>query len=376
MPAAELRLQRLALHHFRSYASLVWHPGRRISVITGPNGAGKTNLLEAVSLLGPGRGLRGARVAEFSRIGPDGDGTWAVVGRLLHPIEGVLEIATGTGVEGPPERRTFRLDGRPVAQIAAARRIAMAWLIPEMGRLFQEGAAVRRRFLDRLVYSLEPGHARELAAFEAAMTRRNRLLADPRPDPAWLAGLEEAMARHGVAVAAARRLLTIELQRVLPQAAPGFPAIALTLASEIGERLANHPALAVEEWLAQQLAARRAADREAGGASLGVHRSDLIVRIGPMGMPANRASTGEQKVLLLSLVLAEAALLVERYGFAPLLLLDEPLANLDGARRAALFAILAAGNSQVMLTGTDAEPFRPLAPAAEFLRAGAGRLVP
>ncbi|MGH7066248.1 MAG: DNA replication/repair protein RecF [Acetobacteraceae bacterium] len=375
MPAAQLRLQRLALHQFRSYASLVWHPDRRISVITGPNGAGKTNLLEAVSLLGPGRGLRGARVAEFSRFGPDGDGTWAVAGRFQHPIEGLLEIATGTAAEGLPERRIFRLDGRPVAQAAAARRIAVAWLTPEMGRLFQEGAAARRRFLDRLVYSLEPGHARELAGFEAAMTRRNRLLAGPAPDPAWLAGLEEAMARHGVAVAAARRLLTIALTRVLPAAAPGFPGIELTLAGAISERLASHPALAVEEWLAWQLAARRPADKEAGGASLGVHRSDLIVRIGAMGMPANRASTGEQKVLLLSLVLAEAALLAERYGFAPLLLLDEPLANLDGARRAALFAILAAMNSQVLLTGTDAEPFRPLASQAEFLRAGASRLV-
>jgi len=344
-------------------------------VITGPNGAGKTNLLEAVSLLGPGRGLRGARIGEFARIGPDGDGTWAVAGRLQHPIEGPLEIATGTAAEGPAERRVFRVDGRPAFQAAAGRRIAMVWLTPEMGRLFQEGAAERRRFLDRLVYALEAGHARELAAYETAMAGRNRLLSGPEPDPAWLAGLEDAMARHGVAVAAARSLLIAALARALPKAAAGLPPIDLALACPISERLATRPALAVEEWLAGQLAARRRADREAGSAGLGVHRSDLVMRIEPGGMPVKRASTGEQKAVLLSLVLAQAALLAEQRGFAPLVLLDEPLASLDGARRMAVLAILAAGDCQVLLTGTEAESFRPLAPHAEFLRAGDGRLV-
>ncbi len=375
MPAAQLRLQRLSLRRFRSYGSLTWHPDGPISVITGPNGAGKTNLLEAVSLLSPGRGLRGARIGDFARIGSEGDGTWAVAGRLRHPIEGALEIATGRAPDGPAERRVFRLDGRPAPQAAATTRVAMAWLTPEMGRLFQEGAAERRRFLDRLVYALEAGHARELAAYEAAMTRRNRLLTEPQPDPAWLAGLEDAMARHGVAVAAARGLLVAGLARVLPGAAPGFPALDLALACPVGERLASRPALAVEEWLAEQLAVRRRADREAGGAGLGVHRSDLIMRIQPGGVPVNRGSTGEQKAVLLSLVLAQAALLAERRGYAPLVLLDEALASLDGVRRSALLAILAASRCQVLLTGTESEPFRPLAPQAEFLRAGGGRLV-
>lgn len=374
MPAAQLRLRRLSLSRFRSYRSLVWQPSSSISVITGPNGAGKTNLLEAVSLLAPGRGLRGARIGEWARIGPDGDGTWAIAGRLQHPLEGPLEIGTGSAPEGREARRVFRLEGRPASQTTVGKHVAIVWLTPEMARLLQEGAAERRRFLDRLAYALDPGHARELAAFEAAMTARNRLLATPAPDRAWLSGLEDAMARHGVAVAAARRQWVAALVRILPEAAPGLPNMELSLACPISERLAAEPALAVEEWLAAQLAASRAADRNAGGAGLGVHRGDLVIRLGPAGMPANRGSTGEQKVALLSLVLAQTLLIAERRGVAPLLLLDEPLAGLDGAHRSTLFAILASFSAQVLLTGTEAEPFYPLARQAEFLRAGSGLL--
>ncbi|MDA8052030.1 MAG: DNA replication/repair protein RecF [Rhodospirillales bacterium] len=375
MPADALRLRRLTLSGFRSYARLTWQPAAPISVITGPNGAGKTNLLEAVSLLAPSRGLRAARLAELARVGPGADGCWAVAGRFEHPLHGLVEVATGTAPDGPAERRLFRLDGEPVSQAVVGARIALVWLTPEMGRMFQEGPAGRRRFLDRLVYALEPGHARELAAYETAMSGRNRLLAGPTADPAWLTGLEEAMARHGVAVAAARAIMAARLTQVLREAAPGLPLIGITLHCPIAERLAGRPALVVEEWMAEQLAARRQADRLAGGAGLGVHRSDLVMRALPSGMPANRCSTGEQKALLLSVVLAHAALVVERRGFAPVLLLDEAAASLDAERRAALLAILATGVSQALMTGTEAEPFRWLGARAEFLRVADGHLV-
>jgi len=381
-----LHLQRISLRTFRNYDSLLWQPGASISVITGPNGAGKTNLLEAVSLLAPGRGLRGARLGELARRIPaeqaGTDGSWAVAGRFTHPRHGRIEVATGVLPEGSPkglpgggmERRVLRLDGQPASQAAIAERIAMVWLTPEMARLFHEGPAGRRRFLDRLVYALEPGHARELAAYETAMSGRNRLLSRPDADRTWLAAIEESMARHAVAVAASRNLVLARLSRISPAAAPGLPVAELALTCPIAERLAREPALTVEEWLTRALAERRSADREAGGAGLGVHRSELAIRDAASGAAAVRASTGQQKALLLAVVLAHAALVAERRGVTPLLLLDEPIVHLDAARRGALLAILAGHEAQILLTGTDAEPFRPLGGGAEMLRVGEGRL--
>jgi DNA replication and repair protein RecF len=369
MPAA-LRLRRISLKDFRNHATLTWQPSAPVAIITGPNGAGKTNLLEAVSLLAPGRGLRGARLGELGRQPSTAGGRWAVAGRFEHPSQGPLEVATGTLPEGPSDRRVFRLDGLPASHAAISDRIAMAWLTPEMGRLFYEGPASRRRFLDRLVYALEPGHARELAAYETAMSGRNRLLAKGGADPAWLAGTEESMARHAVAIAAARSLLVARLVRILPEAARGLPKAKLALACPVAERLTTEPALAVEEWLIATLADRRDADREAGAAGLGVHRSDLVIRNAASGAVAIRASTGEQKALLLSVVLAHAALLAEQRGFAPLLLLDEPVVHLDSARRSAFLAILGDYAAQILLSGTDAEPFRALGGHAEVLRVG------
>ena len=377
-----LSLRRISLWAFRNYEALTWQPGAPVSVITGPNGAGKTNLLEAVSLLAPGRGLRGARLGELARRGragdAGGDGRWAVAARFEHPWHGTVEVATGTLPEGPQsgmtQRRVFRLDGAPASQAAIAERVAMVWLTPEMARLFHEGPAGRRRFLDRLVYALEPGHARELAAYETAMSGRNRLLARPEADKAWLAGIEDSMARHAVAVAASRSLVLARLARILPGRAPGLPVAELALSCPVADRLARMPALAVEEWLARALAEGRPADREAGGALLGVHRSDLVIRDAASGAAAVRASTGQQKGLLLSVVLAHAALVAERRGFAPLLLLDEPAVHLDAARRAALVAILAGHEAQILVSGTDAEPFRPLGGRAELLKVEDGRL--
>ena len=231
-----LRLTRLTLSQFRNYRALTWRPAGRLAVLSGPNGSGKTNLLEAVSLLVPGRGLRGARLAELARRGEDTTGTWAVAGRFDTP-SGPADIGTGTPPEGPAERRAFRLDGVvPRSQAELAGRISAVWLTPQMDRLFQDGAAGRRRFLDRLVYALEPAHAREVAAHDAAMAQRNRLLAEGRHDAAWLAGLEDAMARHAVAATAARAALVNRLNAALEGgAADPFPIARLALLCPVAD---------------------------------------------------------------------------------------------------------------------------------------------
>ena len=366
MPA--LRLSRLVLTGFRSYPALTWQPSGRIAVLHGPNGSGKTNLLEAISLLVPGRGLRGARAGEVQRLG---EAVWAVAARLETPA-GPLDVGTGSAPDGR-DRRVFRLDGAaPRNQAEVAARVAAVWLTPQMDRLFQEAAGGRRRFLDRLVYALEPGHAREVAAHDTAMAGRNRLLAEGRRDPAWLAGLEDAMARHAVAATVARMAVVARLNTAQPGA---FPAASLALLCPIAERLAEAPALAVEDWLRAALAAGRAADAATGSAGHGAHRCDMALADATSGLPAALASTGQQKALLIGVILAHAGLLTATRGFAPLLLLDEPAVHLDEARRAALFAALRDLPAQVFLTGTDAGVFAPLRGDAQAWRTTAAGLV-
>jgi DNA replication and repair protein RecF len=368
-----MRLTRLSLTNFRSYACLTWYPQARISVLVGPNGSGKTNLLEAISLMAPGRGLRGARVADLLRQGASGG--WAVAGRFSRGTRSV-DIGTGTLPDGPQDRRVFRLDGAvPRSQAEIAAHVSCVWLTPQMDRLFLEALSGRRRFLDRLVWALEPHHAREIAAHDAAMAQRNRLLADPRADPAWLAGLEDAMASHGVAATAARLALVRRLNAVMDRgAAAPFPAARLGLICPIAARLAANPALEVEAWLRAGLGACRARDAVAGGARLGAHRTDMALSDAASGFPAQRASTGEQKALLVGLILGHAALIAEARGTPPLLLLDEPTAHLDLDRRAALFAALQRLEPQTVISGIDDETFAPLRGAAELLRTGEGKL--
>ena len=367
-----LRLRRLQLTQFRSYAALDWRPAALLAVVTGPNGSGKTNLLEAVSLLVPGRGLRGARTADLLRRGTE---SWAVAAEIER--DGIAyALGTGSPPEGPADRRVFRLDGTPPrSQTEVAALVSAVWLTPQMDRLFQEGASGRRRFLDRLTWALEPGHAREVSAFEQAMSGRNRLLADCSTDQGWLAGLEDAMARHGVAVAAARRHLVARLDAAAA-ATRGFPAARVLLLCPVANRLAEAPAVAVEDWLRERLAENRRPDAASGSAALGTHRADMGLEDRETGLPAAQASTGQQKALLIGVILAHAQAIAEARGAPPLLLLDEPAVHLDESRRRLLFAALADGPAQALLTGTDSETFAPLTGIAEGLVAGGGTLQP
>jgi DNA replication and repair protein RecF len=353
--------------------------------ITGENGAGKTNLLEAISLLGPGRGLRAARASDLvRRAGGVAAAGWAAAGRFEGPW-GDFDIGTGTGTEpeSGAERRQVRLDGVALrSRTELADRVAAVWLTPQMDRLLQDSAGERRRFLDRLAWTLEPHHAREVAAYENAMAQRNRLLAQDRrgagrADAAWLAALEDAMARHGVAAAAARRELVSRLNAALLEArvTGAFPAARLDLACPVVAALDHSPALAVEERLRAEWAAGRGRDAAAGGTLGGPHRADLVVTHVPKALPASLCSTGEQKALLIAVVLAHATLIAAARGFAPILLLDEVAAHLDAPRRAALFAALAALPAHSFLTGTDAAVFAPLRGQAEGFRASPGELV-
>ncbi|MDD2795474.1 DNA replication/repair protein RecF [Acidocella sp.] len=362
-------LTRLTLTDFRSYPALRFTPAARICVFTGPNGAGKTNLLEAASLLVPGRGLRGAKFSELARRGPDASATWAVAAQLSGP-GGLFEIGTGT-VEGAPERRIFILDGaKPRSQSEIAERLAAVWLTPQMDRLFTDSTSGRRKFLDRLVIALEPHHAREIAAFEAAAAQRNRLLAE-NPDPLWLDGLEDSCARHAVAATAARAALIAQLNATLSSgAAAPFPLVWLGLSCAIAEKLRAAPAVEVEDALRAAYKSARAQDTAQRGASLGPQKADLLITDAATARPAALSSTGQQKSMLIGIVLGHAALIAATRGTAPLLLLDEPLVHLDAAHRAALFAALVSLNVAAWVTGTDIEPFAGLQAACYRVHEG------
>ena len=358
-------VSRLTLTDFRSYAAATIAPGPGFVLLSGENGVGKTNVLEAVSLLSPGRGLRGVALSEMARIG--GGGGFAVSAILQPFVSSEVEIrpsttlgtigdvGIGTGTQPTaPERRQVRINGAPASVNSLSEWLSVLWLTPAMDRLFMGPASDRRRFLDRLVLALEPGHAHHAARYEAAMRARNKLLADEGWDEAWVTSLELAMAEHGAAIADARARTVAALDKRLA-AVPDdqFARAAIGLA---GWELDD---------LAKLLKTNRSRDAAAGRATIGPHRHDLDVMHRTKDMPAARSSTGEQKALLLGLILAHAELVAERRGEPPILLLDEVAAHLDPTRRAALFERLS-GRGQVWMTATEASLFEGISDGTRF----------
>ncbi|MEL6963540.1 MAG: DNA replication/repair protein RecF [Pseudomonadota bacterium] len=365
---------RLTLQDFRSYERLSVETDPRPVVLTGRNGAGKTNLLEAVSLLAPGRGLRRARSAELDR--RTGAGPWSVAARVDH--DGfVNSIGTGRATDGGRDRRIVRINGETASnQSALGELVAVLWLTPAMDRLFQEGASERRRFLDRLVLANDPAHVGRVTGYHQALKERSRLLRTGRADPAWLDALETRAAEAAIAITAARRQTVNALSKVLSTNTGPFPRPNLALAGTVDTWLDELSALDAEHKLLDALKGDRARDAESGTTATGPHRSDLIVHDSQSGVPASEGSTGQQKALLISICLAEARRRASLDLKLPILLLDEVAAHLDGEKRRDLFDELVSLGTQAWLTGTDATVFHPFGQRAQYLSVNASELQP
>jgi DNA replication and repair protein RecF len=348
-------------------------------VLIGPNGAGKTNLLEALSFLSPGRGLRRATLEDVANT--EGDGSWAVAAE----VEGALGVVQlGTGIDPPaadsvPVRRN-RIDRENVASATAfADHLRVVWLVPEMDGLFLAPASERRRFLDRLVLAIDAAHGSRVNALERALRSRNRLLEQANPDPRWLDAIEHEVAELAIAVAAARgetvRRLMGEIIATRDPASP-FPSATLALEGWMETELASSAAIEIEDRYRANLREARLRDRAAGRTLEGPHLSDLAVTHAGKGIPAARASTGERKALLVGVVLSHARLVASMHGASPVVLLDDVAAFLDEERRAALFAALGRLGAQVWMTGVDASAFSALGNAGERFRVTLGRVDP
>ena len=368
MPAT--RIQRLSLTNFRSYraAQVTFRDGA--VVLVGPNGAGKTNLIEAISFLTPGRGLRRATLEEVAF--SEGDGSWAVSAE----IEGALGLATlGTGITAPLGEdtaitRIYRIDREPASSAADfAEHLRIVWLTPAMDGLFSGPASERRRFLDRLVLAVDASHSSRVSALERSLRSRNRLLEDPRPDPHWLDAVEHETAELAIAVATLRAETVGRLQSALAAgrgAAAAFPFAEIALQGWIEEASLSEPSSELEGRYRERLKENRARDAAAGRTLDGPHLTDLRVTYGPKGIPAADASTGEQKAILIRLVLAHSALLADMSGYSPLLLLDEVAAHLDPGRRRALYDALTDLGVQVFMTGADPAAFAEISDHAQI----------
>lgn len=361
-------IRSLQLSHFRCYDSVRLEGlSAGLVVLTGPNGAGKTNVLEAVSLLSPGRGLRGAKISEMQQ--RETGQPWALAAEAETPY-GLVRLGTGLDTGSLTEKRIVRINGETAkTQTALAEYLACVWLTPQMDRLFLDGSSARRKFLDRLIFAFDPGHAGRVTRYENAMSQRSKILRDSEyPDPVWLDGLETQMAETGVAIAAARQDFIVLLQQACDQAADEalFPRALLALRGTIEELLQQAPALEVEDMFRYQLRDSRKVDARSGGAATGPHKGDLLVVYAAKSMPADQCSTGEQKALLIGITLAHSRLMAAERSAPPILLLDEVAAHLDEGRRAALYGILQGLGGQVWMTGTDAHLFAAVGSQGRF----------
>ncbi|MGA2312120.1 MAG: DNA replication/repair protein RecF [Xanthobacteraceae bacterium] len=370
------RVHRLTLTNFRNYRAATLQADLRPIVLYGPNGAGKTNLIEAISFLAPGRGLRRATLEEVAF--HEGDGSWAVAAE----VEGALGLATlGTGIEreheeGATVQRKCRIDRESVASAAAfADHLRVVWLVPAMDSLFVGAPSERRRFLDRLALAVDAEHSSRVNALERALRSRNRLLEEARPDPHWLDAVEHETAELAVAVAGLRAEALHRLESVLAsRQGSDFPPVEIALNGWMEKLLPAHPAIEIEERYRAVLRDNRGRDAAAGRTLDGPHLTDLAVVYRQKGIAAADASTGEQKALLIGLVLAHARLIAEMTGSAPVLLLDEVVAHLDPARRAALHGELVELGAQVWMTGADPALFAEIKDDAAMIEVNAGRL--
>ncbi len=367
------RLSRLIVRDFRNHADLDLKPAARLVALVGENGAGKTNILEAISLFAPGRGLRRAEFSAMARNG--GPGGFAV--SLTLDRDGA-EHRLGTGMEPPGfdgrASRLCRVDGAAASSpVAFSEFFRVVWLTPDFDALFRGPAGDRRRFLDRLVLAVDAGHGTRVSALERALRSRNRLLEEPGQDARWLDAIEREIAELGVAVALARRETVERLDRLIAQSrddAQPFPWASVRLEGDLDDLVAVWPAIEAEDRFRQALRQGRPRDRAAGRTLSGPQTSDLVVRHGPKDVPAGTASTGEQKALLIGLVLAHARLVRAMSGIPPAILLDEVAAHLDPRRRLGLFEALDALSGQVWMTGTDPEAFAPAGAMIETVRIG------
>lgn len=378
-PVAASRIARLILQDFRTYASLDLTVSRPLVALVGENGAGKTNVLEAISLFMPGRGLRRAELAEMAR--KEGPGSFAVSVTLDAPYG---EHRLGTGLEPQSETarasRICRIDGMPApSPTAFAEYLRIVWLTPDLDALFRGPAGDRRRFLDRLVLAVDAEHGTRVNALERALRSRNRVLEESPDDRLWLDALEREVAELAIAVAAARRETVERLAALIletrEEESP-FPFATMGLEGDLDTLVATLPAVDAEDRYRATLREYRPRDRAAGRTLVGPQASDLLVRHGPKDIPANTASTGEQKALLIGLVLAHARLVASMSGIAPFVLLDEVAAHLDPRRRAGLFAALESLGGQVWMTGADPSLFAELQGRADVLQVSPGVIEP
>ncbi len=374
-----LAITRLTLTNFRNYSGLRLDVGARLIALSGPNGAGKTNLLEAISLLSPGRGLRGANFDELATL--HATHSWAIAAEVASPSH---DVKLGTGwsmaageADGGTAGRLVLIDGHlQKSSGALGEYMRMLWLTPAMDRLFAGPAGDRRRFMDRLVATFDPEHASRVSVFEKVMRERNLLLQEPQADQVWLASLEAQMAEAAIAVAAARLSAMDALQRHIQgqRRDTAFPHSLIAIEGEIEALVGTMPAVRAEDEYRKLLTDSRRADRLAGRTLRGTHRSDLSVMHGPKNMAASQCSTGEQKALLIGLILAQADAVKTVSGVAPVLLLDEVAAHLDSARREGLFQALEALGSQAWMTGTDDHLFTGLSSGAQCFHVEAGQI--
>jgi DNA replication and repair protein RecF len=362
---------RLNLNNFRCYTSLNLEIDPRPVVLTGANGAGKTNILEALSFLVPGRGLRRARLEDVTRQEAGNMASWIITARLelsksnSSEISKIIEIGTGRKVGS--ERRLVQIDGQKIrSQSMLSEVISAIWLTPTMDRLFSDGTAGRRRFLDRLVLGINPAHAKCASDYEYSLQERSRLLKTGRYDPMWISVLEKRMSYNGVMIAIARKRTVKYLNQVCANENGPFPSVRLNVVGSVENSLDSLDITAAEVKLCDALSTTRRTDAENGGATIGTHRSDMLVYYGSKNQPAEQCSTGEQKAILIAIVLGQAKIQAVIRGMSPILLLDEITAHLDKCRRIALFNQLCELGIQSWLTGTDDSLFAELGERGQF----------